>query len=848
MKKSVCSLILLALVIPEICISEINSDYGKIYQYPSFETTFLSDKITKLDNGFLAKTGIRNSLNIPFVEVYSSNGLSFTKWELPFDEKISDYLYPMVTACGNELCLFLNDKLEFFLPDGEYLRSQNLIPSIISDPSRRIIDMDFNKQENQIHFLVKYDWQNFFSWYVYSTNGVLLASDKCTEPPYTNSAFLTSIKNETLFGSFINNSISLFYRDGTSFTDYNTYDTLNKIYNSLNLLFGEETSFCFSDIEFAESNVWVQCNKGMLCFDLNGNLLHALLPFDAELNNNVSGRLNDDTFFCKVNDNDFTTFYASGAQAGRCFFKQYYKDCDKLISVAQDSSNNWWTVYQDFSEGSTQSFLLKQTVEGTELNKWKINNEEIPTVFACDYQNPIALVGKKNVYPLSYFNSSSNEKPLPWPHNIISNLNDKIATSVDKNNSIYLLNSSAEGSVHVFSLTGGYIRTYDVNASCLFPSKSGTVTALFIKPRFKFYLRNLYEDGSVSVSYQIKNNKTWTEPPVSLVQLESGILVLGLKNKIVFCAPIQKNKIFLSDSLEMKVSPRGTPIAVNYNPDLNSLCLYGLGWQKKSPGSLYKKLSHYGKKLSKKTGDVKARKKIYKKIFSYINKEKSKVNLILKSSGNSQVLLNINAHLAAKHIKIHDINLESLTAKTGEKSISLGKLSFSKSSSCKVECARLKSLNIKGDFSGKIKTWFGDINSINIKGEIINASFLSRRNIRKLTSDENISHSIARAGISPLGFSGFSGDIISIRSGGDIEDSDFIACADKGSTSGWSNDTRERFEGSILSVRSKIVRVGNKFLPIGEVYNSLFISKNTINLLIQKKEGNTIIINGKTQN
>jgi len=839
MKKSVCSLILLALLISESCISEINSDYGKIYQNPAPETTFLSDKVTQLDNGFLVKTGTRN-YSIPFVEVYASNGLSFTSWELPFDEKICDYLYPMVTACGNTLCLFLNDKLEFFLPDGEYLRSQTLVPSINTDPSREIIDMSFSKQKSQIHFLVKYDYQPFLSWYIYSTNGTLLSSDEWIETSSTNSTFFTCINNEIIIGVFINNSISLFHRDGTFFTDYQIHETLNKIYESLKLLFGEKTSFYFSDIIFAKSNVWVQSNKGMLCFDLEGILIHAPLAFDAELNNTVSGRLNNDTFFCQVNDNDFATFYASGAQAGRCFFRQYYEDCDKLISVTQDVSSNWWTVYQSFSEGSTQSFLLKQTAEGKELNKWKINNEEIPTVFACNFQNPIALIGKKNVYPLSYFNSSSDENRLPWQHNIISNSNDKIVAAADKNNLIYLLNSSATDNIQVFSITGSYVRTYDGNALSLFPSKCGTVSALFLKPRFRFYLRNLYEDGSVSVGYQIKNNDNWTETFLSMFQLESGVIVVGLKDKIVFFAPIQKNKI--------KVTPRGTPIAIDYNSELNSLSIYGIVWQKKSAGSLYKKLSHYGKKLSKKSGDLKVRKKIYKKIFNFINKEKSKVNLGLKNTGNSQMLLSINAYFAAKHIKTQNIDLKYLKAKTGETPVSLNKLSLSKTSNCEVECGRLKKLNVKGDFSGNVVTWFGDIDSINIKGNVVNASFLSRRNIEKLVVAGNLSYLIARTGISPLGFSGISGDIGFVSSGENIENCKFIACADEGNNPDWSNDSSERFEGSIFSVRSKIAKAGNKFLPIGEVYNSLFISKNPINLLIQKKEGNTIIINGKKQN
>ncbi len=845
MKKSVCLLILFVLLISESCISEINSDYGKIYQYPNPETTFLSDKITQLDNGFLVKTGIRNSY-IPFVEVYASNGLPFAKWDLPFDKKISDCLYPMAVAYGNEVCLFLNDRLEFFLLDGEYLRTENFVNSIVSDPSRKILDMSFNKHENQIHFLVKYDWQDPLFWFVYSTNGTLITSEKWTETTATDSVFLTCIDEETLFGNMLNCSVSLFHKDGSSFNDYQTNEILNKIYDLLKILFGEEINFCISDIEFAESNIWIQSNMGLFCFDLNGKMKHAPLQFGTKLNCNISGRLNDDTFFCLINDNDFAAFHSSGKQAGRWFFRQYIKNCDKLISITQDSSNNWWTVYQDYSEGTTQSFLAKQSVEGIELNKWNIDNEEIPTVFACDYQNPIALIGKKKVYPLSYFGTSV-ENPLPWAHNITSNVNDKIAAVADKNDLIYLLNSTTKDNVHVFSLTGNYVRTYDINASSLFPSKTGSVIALFLKQNFRFYLRNLYEDGSVSVSYQIKKKGNWTEKPVSLAQLESGVIVVGLKNQIVFCAPIQKNKIYLSDNLEIKVSPRGTPIAVDYNSELNSLSLYGLDWQKKSLGTSYKKLSHYGKKLSQKTGNLKLRKKIFKKIFKFINEKKSKVNLVFKNTGDSQIALNINAYLAARHFKISGINLESLIAKTGEKFSSLGKLTFSKSSNCKIECSSLRKINVKGDFSGYIKTWFGDIDSIIIKGEIINSSFLSRRNIRKLISGKNISHLTVRAGISPLGFSGFSGDINYVSSGENIENCTFIACATEGNTPGWSNDAIEKFEGSIFNIRSKIIKAKNKFLPIGEVRNSLFVSKNPIDLLIQKKEETTIIINGEKQ-
>ena len=843
MKKSVCSLILFTLLISESCFSEINSDYGKIYQFPSSKTTFLSDKISLLDNGLLSKTGLKFSY-IPFVEIYASNGLSFTKWELPFDVNINDCFYPMVTACGTELCLFLNNRLEFFLPDGEYLRSQILTPPIVPDFSRKIVDMNFNKLKNQFHFLVKNEDQPFFSWYVYSTNGVLLNSDKWSETSTTNSAFLTFIENKTFFGTFINNSLSLFHSDGTSVLDSPIYETLNKIHKSLNLLFGEKANLSFSDVEVGDQNIWIQCNKGLFCFDFNGKLLHAPLSFDEEINNNLSGRLNDDTFFCQVNDTDFATFHASGVQAGRCFFRKYYKDCDKLISITQDSSNNWWTVYQNFSEGSTQSFLLNQSEEGTELNKWIINNDEIPTVFACNYQNPIALVGKKNVYPLSYFEFLQEEKFLPWSHNIISNFNDKIVAAADKNNLIYLLNSTAESNVRVFTSTGRFVRTFDVAASFLFPSKSGSVSALFLKPKFRFYLQNLYEDGSISSSYQIKNNEKWNEIPLSIVQLESGVIVIGLKNEIVFCAPVQKNKILLSNGLEIKILPRGAPVAVDYKPDLNLLSLYSFDWQKKSSRNLYKKLSHYGKKLSK---NSKTRKKLFKKIFNYINKEKSKINLVLKNTGKTLNSININAYTGIKSIKTFNVNLESVIAKTGEKPVSLGKLSFSKNSNCKVECARLKKLNVKGDFSGNITAWFGDINSINIKGEIINASFLSRKNIKKLTSNKNISHSVVRAGISPLGFSGFSGNIISVKSNNNIENCQFIACADEGNISSWNNDSLERFNGSIMSVRTKIVKTTNKFLPIGEVRDSLFVSKNPINLLVQKKEGNSIIINGKKQ-
>jgi len=848
MKKSVCSLILFTVLISESGISEINSDYSKVYQFPNPETTYLSDKLTQLDNGLLVKTGIRNS-SIPFVEVYASNGLPFAKWELPFDKEISDCLFPMAAACGNEVCLFLNDKLEFFLPDGEYLRTEKLVHSIVSGPSRKILDMNFDKKLNQLHFLVEYDWQDPLIWYVYSTNGTLLASVPWTQTTITDSVFLTYIDNEVLLGNMLNGLISLYHIDGSPFDDYQIYEILNKIYDSLKVLYGEEIDVCITDIEFAESNIWIQSNKGMLCFDFNGIMLHAPLPFDSELNCNASGRLNDDTFFCLINDNDFVTFYASGAQAGRCFIRKYIKSCDKLISIEQDSSNNWWVFYQEFSGSFTQSFLSKVSAEGVELNKWDINNEEVPAAFACDYQNPIALVGEKNVYPLTLFNASV-ENFLPWPHNITSNSNDKIAAAGDKNGLIYLVNSSAKGNVHVFDLTGSYVRTYEVNASSLFPSTNGSVTALISKQNFRFYLRNLYEDGSVSVRYQIKNNDNWNEEPASLIQLESGIIVVGLKNKIAFCASVQKNKIYLSDNLEINVSPRGTPLAVDYKPEFNILSLYGLDWQRKSPGTLYKKLARWGKKLSKKAGDFHLRKKIYRKIFNYINKEKSKVNLVLKNTGNSQPLLNVNTYLAAKHIKIHGINLESLTAKTGEKPVSLGKLTLSKDSNCKVDCARLKKISVKGSFSGNVKTWFGDIDSINIHGQINKASFLSRRNIRKLTSGEKISSSIVRAGISPFGFSGLLGDIRSVKPGGDIELSSFIACAEEGKTPGWGNDAfqeKERFEGSILSVRSKMISIGNKLLPAGESRDSLFVTKNPINFLIQKKEGTIIIVNGKKQ-
>jgi len=834
------------LLISEFCISEINSDYGKIYQYPDTETTFLSDKITQLKGGLLVKTGIKAN-SIPFVKVFASNGLHFTSWELPFDEELSDYLYPMATSCDNEICLFLNNRLEFFLPDGEYLRTVTLKPPIVSDSSRKIIDMNYNSEANQINFLVKNEWQNFFTWYVYLANGVLLSSDKWSETSSSNTTFFTSIENRTFLGINTNNTILLFYKDGSQYIDDTIYNLLDKIYNSLEIIFGKATEFYFLDIEFAKSNVWIQCNKAMLCFDLEGNLLHSPLLFDSKLNNNISGRLNNDTFFCMANNNDLATFHSSGTQQERWFFKKYYKDCNNIICITQDASNNWWAVYQNNSNDSTHTYLSLRTAGGIELNKWEINNSEVPAVFAKKYQEPIALVGNKKVYPLSFF-TSLEEKGNPWAHNITSNFNDKISAAVDKNNLVYLLNSIAEDSVHVFSLTGAYVRSFDIEASCLFSSKKGTVITLENSKNYNYYLRVLFENGSMSSRYRIRNKEKWEEKPTAFVQLESGLIVVGLGRKIVFCAPIQKNKIFLSNGLEVKISPRNTQIAIDYSPELNYLSLYGLDCQKKSLRPLYKKLSRYGKKLSKITEDFEKRKKIFKKIISFISKEKSNVSIVFKNKGKSQIAVNINACIGLKNIKMKGINLESLRATKGGKPISIKNISIFKRSNCKVECARLRKLNVKGDFSGKITTWLGDINSINIKGEITKSSFLCRKNIKKLVSDNKISYLTVRTGISPLGFSGFAGDIIYVSSGGNIENCEFIACAVEGNSSNWSNGTAERYNGSILTVKSKIIKTKNKLLPVGEIYNSLFVTKNPIKFIVQKKEETTVIVNGEKQN
>jgi|GEM_PF-3479789 len=848
MKKTVCLLTLFILLVSKSGISDVNSDYNKIYQVPDAETTHLSDKITQLDNGLLVKTGIRNS-SIPFVQVYASNGLSFTKWELPFDKEISDCLYPMATACGDEICLFLNDKLEFFLPDGEYSHTEYFHLSIVSDTSRRVLDMDFNKNKNEISLLVKCDRKDPLYWYVYSTNGSFIKNIKWTETSLEDSVFLTRVDGEILLGNMLNGYIFLYHSDGTQFTDSQIYERLNKIYDSLKILFGKKTNICVTDIEFAKSNTWIQCNKGMLCFDLEGEILHAPLPLNSELNCNISGRLNDDTYFCLVNDNNFVTFNSAGAQTYRCFFKNFFASCDKLISIEQDSSNFWWVCYQEFSGSSTQSFLSRLTANGSELNKWNINNEEIPAVFASDYQNPLALVGKKNVYPLP--GTSALAEPLSsWPHFIITNLNDKIAAAADEKGLLYLLNSTAKGNVQVFSLTGSYVRTYNINPVCLSPAKEGSVTALISKQSFKYYLRNLYKDGTVSVRYQVKNNNNWKEEPLSLTQLESGVIVIGLSNEIAFCAPVQKNKISLANGMEIKVSPRGTPLAIDYRPEQNSMSLYSFGWQRKSPGTFYKKLSRYGKKLSKKTGDFHARKKIYKKIFNFINKEKSKLSLALKYLGDSQPKLNIYAYLAAKKIKTQNIYLESFTAKTGENPIGVGNLKLSRGTNCRIECSRLKKFSIEDEFSGQIKTWFGDIEKIDVAGQINNAVFTSRKNIRKLSSKEKISHAYVRAGISPLGYTGFLGDISLVKFGNTIDNSEFIACADEGNTAGWDNDTipsQERFSGSIISVRSKMTKSGSKILPEGKVLDSLYVTKHPINFLIQKKERTTVIVNGKKQ-
>ncbi len=845
--------------------------------------TVLNDvrSIAQLGTGFVAQVG-RSS--VPIVRTLRNDGALFTAWELPFERSYysTETELPAGTACGDELCLLLNGRLDFFLPDGEFIRCAELNPPFSQSDLATVAGMAYDCSAGTIHFITE---NPRITWSEYSTNGSRINfTDMSSSVDAGGSFFLASIPDYVLLGHSTTGGVALYYHDGTPvaetarlksdepITPSDLQLAVSACVKTLGNLYGTSPPGIV-DMAVAVTSLWVQTTDYLIHFGYDGQVLDIPCARPSYRNPAPTHVAYTAEFPCgKIIWSAFSDRFMTIEPAGKLPRVRFWNDIlpnpMPVVDVSIDTETNWWMLCETSVTSCTAdaaACVVKRDSSGEFIDVLPIQDDDAPYSFVRGQSGPVAVAGRYNIHPLEVANTNfwAGYSTKPWPHGLSLAVQVDAAEvasgAADARGHLYLcVRKSSNGlpwksqrnHASIFNRAGTLIRKEEVAAGYLMPDGKGQVFALDADGDVEWFTD--YGSGYLQT---LASADLADKPFVcGFILRHSGILVTpDASHRVSFYAPaapascvIPDTSIQTKSSLTMQVRPRGKPVVATYNEQTRELAIYGPPWKNKlRSGNTVRTLARLGKKLKKKPA------KVYRRLTRLREKNKSKIKKVIISGAQpGGPLIHVGVHLGVKRIRLEGPCVASVDAEWGDRSLSLGKLDLAGDCAATVTCAQIKKLIVKRTFSGELRTWLGDVNCVWVGDKCVNARIHSRRHIRKVQVKGEMVSTTFRAGISPVGYAGYDGNIKSIRMDSDCEDCQFIACADEGNTPGWSGipgADGERYRGSIVSIASRVVRRGSRRIPVCTAKSSLFVTRELIRKLSMQLEDSRYIANGHEQ-
>lgn len=860
---------------------ESHQEYVQAGGWPDDENRFVPyGTLSHTACGLLVQPGMVNG-NIPAIRTLWNSGRILGDWELPIDMSIPiTGVLPAAAVISNEVCLLLNGRFSFFLPDGEYLDQMSLMPSV--EKLQNIADMAYHGAEQHILVLAYEDGGTGAVLYAYLRNGILLARSALNIPAETGSLFLVELSGNVYIGLSDAAGLALFYRNGTQVDPdgYAGLDTPGGLLAAANAGINTIDKLCCSTCVLPVKDIIVASNKfristGSALYECNrkGQLLNALVQGDQVLPENremyYAGVLPDGSIFNTHDVCSYGVYDLAGGNRQIRYWRHLVPEAQFVFDAVMDESSNWWLligITPDDTVATSRIEVVQLTENGKELQRYEINNPESPFSFIRNPDHPVAVVGQARVY--AFIKTSGGHALVEWEHGLITNAASEVVGAADAAGRIYLAVRDSESKastqqVHMFDQDGNLLAELHFKASFLDIDRNGDVLALQIPEGFdtrrlkKFSIIRISPDNSLSEQFTLRSPENQYHPQIFITHPSGMILVADRKGFTRF-GPRDGFAAGVPDDVAIDMRPRKTAMASVYDASSHVLSLHGPPVEQKPALWRRKKLIKYGRMLEDNPH------KAYEKLAKLKTYQRSKLKITISDKRLFAEPLTVNTECGFKRLRYHGQNLEAINAVWGDEPAPAGIIECQGDFDGSITAASLKELSVNGMFSGTVDTWRAAVEKVRIEGKCSNAVVRSRGDIQWVRSGGHMQKTLLRAGISPAGFTGHSGNIDVIRTTTSYSDCSFIAGADEGRTPGWSGDENsdgESFWGTIKVIVVDIIEEEERQEPrplmrlsgqlargrVGQALDCTLVTLHPVRRLLIQLVDSDYIINGELQ-
>jgi len=859
--------ILIILFIPFLLPAEESKTFSPLASFPSKnDGVYCVKSVASVSPNIIVQIG-STSEQIPEAQALKSNGEYFCSWQLPIEREFFNDETTLQAGCAadNQVCLLLNNRLDFFTPDGEYIRRVELTPSFSSLELADVCDMAYDSAAETYHFLLKDENEEKVKWLTFTSAGNKLSTGLMPEKLINaNSLFLIETSEEVLLGAFAENNIVFYYQNGEPVepADSKTIYLLSpaRVQTAANNCMEKLSEIYFTnipkiiDITLSEKSLWFQTDKYLIHFDEDGKILNIPLlcsfqPYDLNYTAYTDKLPNNQTLWSAFSDRYFIAD-GFGKNPRAYFWSETLGENMSVVDFCVDKLTNWWMLCINEESESPEVKIIKKSVNGKIETVQRNYNDEPPFSFIKTVDGPLAVAGRYYCSPVNEIAGENFSKP--WLHNLNLTISEYTAEVINgaatTNGAIFMCVRetssdspwlSSRDTTYIFDYNGNTLENVDFNAGFIKPRDEESVLA-FAENEAVYSLGKppyIFLNYIADINYNNKENFCgFNYFPPNLFVFPTILQTISYYTPQYYSKKKEKPAVL--------IKPNKKNIAVYYEPATKSLYIIGQNWKNKFlSGNPLGTLLKLGQKVKKNP------EKTYKKLTKKKSKNKAKIKKITVWLDRFQNDVdNLFVYAGVKQIKLVNGSLKNITSEYGDQKIPLGILSIAGSCSGNISCSQIKKLSIRNTFSGNLKTWFGSAGNVEIGGKCENAQIFSRRNINKVQINNEMKNTVLRAGINPLGFIGYSGDIKSVWVSDNIDSSEIIACADEGESPGWSGNSKndnEHFYGSVLSVSGRVLQRGGRTTFLSKAIDSLFVSRTALKSFHLQAENSEIIINGE---
>jgi hypothetical protein len=838
------------------------------------------DTLARTACGLLVQPGMVNG-NIPAIRTLWNTGRIFGDWELPIDMSIPiSGVMPAGTVISNEVCLLLNGRFSFFLPDGEYLDQKALMPSV--ENLQNIADMAYHEANQHILMLAYADSGTGVVLYTYLRNGVLLSQSALDIPAGTGSLFLVELAGNVYIGLSDAGGLIMFYRNGTQVDpDSNAgLDTPGGLLAAAIAGINTIDEFCCSRCVLPVKDIIAASNSfrlstGSVLYECNskGTLLNALVQGDRILPENpeiyYAGILSDGSIFSTHDVCSYGVYDLAGGNRQIRYWRHLVPEAQSVFDAVMDDNSNWWlliSIEPDDTVATSRIEVVQLTENGKELQRYEIHDPVMPFSFIRNPDHPVAVVGRERVY--AFIKISGGHALVEWEHGLATNSASEVIGAADAAGRIYLAVRDSETKastrqVHMFDQDGNLLAELHFKASFLDIDPNGDVLALQIPEGFdtrrlkKFSIIRISPDNSLSEQFTLRSPENQYHPQIFITH-PSGMILVADREGFTRFGPRDRSAAGIPDDMSIDMRPRKMAMASVYEASSHVLTLHGTPVERKPAIWRRKKLIKYGRMLEE--DPVKA----YQKLAKLKSYQKSKLKITISDKRLLAEPLTVRMECGFKRLRYHGLNLKAVNVVWGNEPAPAGVIECQGDFDGSITAASLKELSVNGIFSGTVDTWRAEIDKVRIEGKCSNAVIRARGDIKWIRSGGHMLKTLLRTGISPAGFTGHSGNIDVIRTTTSYSDCTFIACADEGRTPGWSGDENSDFEsfwGTIKVIVVDIIEEEERQEPrplasvagspargrVGQAFDCTLVTLHPIRRLLIQLVDSTYIIDGKEQ-